>query len=186
MKILAICSSPRSKSNSTQLAEDALEAARAAGAETEVVDVGRLELRGCLGDLVCKKRGRCGIKDNMQPIYAKVEEADGVLLASPIYGFTVNAQMKTVLDRFYAFLNPDMSPRLAPGKRTALIVTQGDAREDEFLPYLGSVTRTLEFGGFGAPEILVGASLGGPGEVLQRPELRERARQLGQRLAQRA
>jgi multimeric flavodoxin WrbA len=184
MKLLALCSSPRLHGNSSQLAEAALAGAREAGAQTERVDLNRLKLRGCQADRACKQDGRCCVKDDMQSIYPKIEQADAIVFASPIYGFTVNAQMKTMLDRLYAFLRPDLSTRLQPGKRSALIVTQGWADEAEYLPYLAAVPKSLEVGGLGRPEILVGAGLMAPSDLDQRPELIERARQLGQHLVQ--
>lgn len=180
MKLLALCSSPRRHGNSIQLTEAALAAAREAGAETERVDLNRLELRGCQADRACKKDGRCPLKDDMQPLYPKIQQADAVLFASPIYGFTVNAQMKLLLDRLYAFLKPDLTTRLAPGKRSALIVSQGWPDETACLPYLSAVPKSLEIGGLGTPQLLVGAGLDAVDDIKGRPELLERARKLGQ------
>lgn len=66
--------------------------------------------------------------------------------------------------------------------RSALIVTQGWTDEAAYLPFLSAVPKAFELGGLGTPEILVGAGLLAPGDLDQRPELLDRARQIGQRL----
>jgi multimeric flavodoxin WrbA len=134
--------------------------------------------------MACKKHGRCGQRDDMQAIYEKIDAADAVVFASPVYVFTVNAQLKTVLDRLFAYLNMDLSTRIQPAKRSALIVTQGQPDEQLFMPYLAAVPKALELAGFGKTHVLVGAGLGAPEAASQRPDLRQRAREIGKRLAE--
>lgn len=182
MKILALSASPRRHSNSAELVDELLAAAQQAGAETERVDLNPLNIRGCQGDLVCKWDGRCCQPDDMQAIYDKIDAADAVVFASPVYGFTVSAQLKAVLDRLFAYLNKDLSTRIAKTKKSALIVTQANDDEDLFLSYLSSVPKVLEMTGFGKTHLLLGAGLSAPGVAAQRPDLVQRAREIGRQL----
>lgn len=58
--------------------------------------------RGCYG---CSKTGKCVLKDDMESIYAKIEEADGFVFASPSYNYNVTANMKALLDRFNCYFD---------------------------------------------------------------------------------
>lgn len=184
MKILALSASPHLHGNSAHLVDELLAGAREAGAQTERLDLNPMHIRGCQGDYACKKTGRCGLKDDMQAIYDKIDGADAVVFASPVYVFTVNAQLKTVMDRLFAYLNPDLSTRIQPPKRSAVILTQGQADAELFMPYLNAVPKALELAGFGQPHVLLGAGLGAPDAAAQRADLQARAREIGKRLAE--
>ncbi len=183
MKVLALSASPNLNGNSAHLLDQLLEGAREAGAETERLDVSRMQIRGCQGDFACKKSGRCAIKDDMQAIYDKIDQADSVVFTSPVYMGTVNAQLKAVLDRLFQYMNMDLSTRIQPAKRSALIVTQGQPDEALFRAYLNAVPGALNHLGFGDTEVLVGGGLRAQGDAAQRPDLQARAREIGKRLA---
>jgi multimeric flavodoxin WrbA len=102
MKVLGIMGSPRRKSNTDILLDKALEGAAQAGAEVEKVLVSRLKISPCLEIYACLKDGECSIKDDMQPLYKKLVEADHVILASPIFFYGVTGQAKAVIDRCQA------------------------------------------------------------------------------------
>ena len=183
MKILALSASPHLNGNSARLVDEVLAGARETGAEGERIDLNTLQIRGCQGDYACKKHGRCGVKDDMQVLYDKIDAADAVVFASPVYGFTVSAQLKTVLDRMFSYLNMDLTTRISPAKRSALILAQGQADSQAFMPFLEAVPRSLGMLGFGKTEVLVGAGLYAVTDAAQQPELLSRARDLGRRLA---
>jgi multimeric flavodoxin WrbA len=102
MKVLGIMGSPRRQSNTEILLDKALEGAREAGAEVEKVLVSKLKISPCLEIYACFKDGNCAIKDDMQPLYQKLLEADHVILASPIFFYGVTSQAKAVIDRCQA------------------------------------------------------------------------------------
>ena len=80
MKVLGINTSPRELSNVKIALEAALDAASAKGAETEIVDVNKLTITPCQGDNYCKEHdSECALNDDMQDIYQKIEEADGII-----------------------------------------------------------------------------------------------------------
>jgi multimeric flavodoxin WrbA len=84
--------------------EEALAAAREAGAETEIVLVAGKSISPCDACQSCWKTGVCRIEDDMQPIYKQLEAADGIIFGTPVYFCSVTAQAKAVMDRMYAYL----------------------------------------------------------------------------------
>jgi multimeric flavodoxin WrbA len=101
------------------------EGLKTAGHEYDVFDVCRMNIRGCLACEYChtKGSGQCVQKDDMQNIYHKLQEAEMLVLASPIYYHGFSGQMKCTIDRFYAAAYPD---RLAKLKKAALFLSSGD------------------------------------------------------------
>ena len=184
MKILALSASPHPHGNSRFLVDQLLQAAQESGAETERLDINSMSIRGCQGDYACKSKGRCVVRDEMQGIYDRIDQADAVVFASPIYMWSVNAQLKTVLDRLFSYLNPDLTSRLPRGKRAALLVTQGQPDAGQFLGSLNLTTGAMKLLGFEGAELLVAEGVGGLEDAAARPDLISRARGLGQRLAQ--
>ena len=109
MKILAVNGSPRgAKGNTERILQPFLAGAREAGAETEVVYLKGKKINHCLGCFTCwiKTPGVCVHKDDMPPLLEKLEAADVVIFATPLYVFTVSGLMKDFMDR--------MIPRLQP------------------------------------------------------------------------
>lgn len=104
MKVVGIVCSPRSGGNTEILMQEALAAAGAAGAETELITVADREIAPCDACGACEATGVCTIRDGMQEIYEKLEAADGLIFGTPVYFTNVSAQAKAVIDRTYAFL----------------------------------------------------------------------------------
>ena len=104
VKVLGIVGSPRKGGNTEIMMEEALAAARTAGAETEIYPSYGKNIAGCDGCHACMSSGRCKIKDDMQELYDKMEAADAIILGSPVYFHGVTAQAKTIMDRTFCFL----------------------------------------------------------------------------------
>ena len=88
MNVLAFNGSPRKKWNTAILLNKALEGAASKGAVTEMTHLYDLNFKGCISCFACKLKGgtsygRCGVKDELTPILAKIEEADAIILGSP-------------------------------------------------------------------------------------------------------
>jgi multimeric flavodoxin WrbA len=105
MKVLGIYGSPRQGGNSDQLLDRALAGARDAGAEVSELRVRGLKLEGCRECGGCDETGECVIDDEMQRIYGLLREADAIIVATPIFFYTVPAQLKAVIDRCQAAWN---------------------------------------------------------------------------------
>ncbi len=107
MKILAIVGSPRLKGNVNYLVDQALREARELGAETEKIVLSQYEVNPCLGHDKCASFESCLQKDDAGWILDKFREADGVILATPVYYYNVSAQMKAFIDRNYFLYEHD-------------------------------------------------------------------------------
>ena len=97
--ILAIYGSPRRKGNTSLLLEKAVAGAREAGAQVDEVILRDLKMSPCLEIYGCLKTGRCAIKDDFQTVYDQIVECKGLILASPIFFYTVSAHTKILMDR---------------------------------------------------------------------------------------
>ena len=91
--------SPRKNSNTEILLKKALEAAEDAGAETEIINLGNAEIEPCIACDICKSTGECAIYDDMREITRKLENAQGIIIGSPVYFGNVTSQMKMFMDR---------------------------------------------------------------------------------------
>ena len=126
-RIVAFSSTPRKEGNSDILVDHVLKGAGELGAETEKIRLHDLAIRPCTACGVCQKSVEtpCVIKDDMASLVEKIRQADGLLMASPIYFCSVNGQMKVFLDRLYALFGGGGFDTLR-GKRAALVFTYGD------------------------------------------------------------
>jgi multimeric flavodoxin WrbA len=98
-QILAIYGSPRRKGNTSLLLKKAVEGATEVGAEVEELVLRDLKMSPCLEIYGCKKDGRCVIQDDFQGVYDKLLSCKGLMLASPIFFYTVSAHTKILMDR---------------------------------------------------------------------------------------
>ena len=107
MKIAVFNGSPR-KENTFALVEAFREGAESAGHEVEVYHVGQMKIAGCLGCEYChtKGEGSCIQKDDLEKILPAYKEADMIVFASPVYYFTMTAQMEAAIQRVYCIGKP--------------------------------------------------------------------------------
>ena len=102
MKVVAYNGSPRTNGNTSKLLQVMFEELNKEGIETVEVNVGKNGCAGCMGCGACKKNAnnKCIIDDVFNEYYKEVIDADGVILASPVYYADVTGQMKCFIDRF--------------------------------------------------------------------------------------
>ncbi len=98
-KVLIISSSLRKGSNSEALAEAFADGAAEAGNEVELLSLAGKQLAFCRGCLACQQLGRCVIDDDANAIARKMEAAEVIVFATPIYYYEMSGQLKTLLDR---------------------------------------------------------------------------------------
>lgn len=178
-KILILNGSPRPKGNTAILCEAFMEGAKSAGHEVDLIDLRKLEVKGCIG---CMQGGKdpaspCVIKDGMDKIYPLYEKADIVVLASPLYYWSISGQLKTAFDRLFAVAecNPDYAN---PIKDCALIMAaEGDSADNwkPALDYYNALTGFLKWNSLGS--VLAGGVLAA-GAVKDSPVVEE-ARKFG-------
>ncbi len=97
--ILAVYGSPRRNGNTSKLLAQAVSGAQQEGADVSEVVLRDLKLSPCMEIYGCKKDGRCVIQDDFQHLYDQILACDGMMLASPIFFYTVSAHTKILMDR---------------------------------------------------------------------------------------
>ncbi|HUT43852.1 MAG: flavodoxin family protein [Desulfobacterales bacterium] len=98
-RILAIYGSPRRRGNTATLLKHAVQGAVDAGAQVDEIILRDLKISPCLEIYACKKEGRCAIKDDFHNVVDQILSAKGLILASPIFFYTVSAHTKILMDR---------------------------------------------------------------------------------------
>ncbi|MBP5533885.1 MAG: flavodoxin family protein [Alphaproteobacteria bacterium] len=107
MKILILNGSPTPNGNTAALAQAFKEGAESKGHEVTLLNVARKKVNGCLGCNYCHgHNSQCVQKDDMQEIYPYLMDTEMIVFASPIYYFTMSAQLQSVIQRFYAINHP--------------------------------------------------------------------------------
>ena len=102
-KVLILSGSPRKGGNSDTLCDEFMRGAVEAGNEVEKIRVSDYKIGYCTGCYYCQKSGGvCAIKDDMNELLQKMIDADVIVLASPVYFYSIDAQLKTVIDRTVA------------------------------------------------------------------------------------
>lgn len=145
MEILVLNGSPRLNGNTRQMVCAFADGAESAGHAVNVIDVCRLNIKGCMACEYChtKGHGRCIQEDDMESVYALLKTADMLVIASPIYYHGISGQLKCTIDRFYSAAYPSRPPLL---KKIAMILSSGDpdmyegalfSFKGDFIDYLG-------------------------------------------------
>ena len=141
MKILILNGSPRPDGNTAAMIGAFLEGAKDNGHEITVVSVCQKKIAGCLACEYChtKGNGKCVQQDDMQEVYPLLDEAEMIILASPVYYHSFTGQLQCAINRIYALDKPKNL------KKAALILSSGDDKvydgaiyeyQNSFLNYL--------------------------------------------------
>jgi len=183
-RVLIAHGSPRRKGNSAVLAARIAAGAKAAGAEAETVHLHRMNIRPCTACNACKGHIEtdCVLDDDMRELYPKLRAADAIVVASPIYFFTVSAQTKLFVDRWYAL--GDERDYALRGKRIAIALTYADP--DPFVSGAVNAIRMFQDAcGYMGAEFagMVYGSAWEAGEIRKNRALLKKARELGKALA---
>ncbi len=112
MKVLIINGSPRVGGNTSIALNEMVKIFEGEGVETEVVQVGNKDIRGCIACGSCGKSGRCVFDDAVNELAPKFEEADGMVVASPVYYASANATLIACLDRLFYSTHFDMTMKV--------------------------------------------------------------------------
>ena len=99
MQIIGIVGSPRRNGNTELLTAHTLKAIDEEGLDTELISLAGLDIQGCSGCAVCAKGERCSIEDDLLHLYFAMKQADGIILASPVYFGSATALMKALMER---------------------------------------------------------------------------------------
>lgn len=122
MNVLVITGSAHKHGTTAMLAENLIKGAAEAGHDIFRFDAAFQTIHPCIACEKCHRTGSgCIFQDDMQKLNPKLLDADAVVFISPIYYYAMNAQIKTVIDRFYA-----NDAALHKHKKTALMITMAD------------------------------------------------------------
>lgn len=120
-KVIVVSSTPRKGGNSEFLAQAFVDGALSAGNEVELITVRDIDLKYCVGCMYCQDHDACVLNDSMNGLYERIQNADVLVFATPVYYYSVSGQLKTFLDR----LNP-LYPRENKFKEVYLLATAAD------------------------------------------------------------
>ncbi|MBQ9338173.1 MAG: flavodoxin family protein [Lentisphaeria bacterium] len=129
MKILVITGSPRKNGNSATLADHFIKGAKEAGHEVVRFDAAFKKVHPCIACNSCGMNGPCVFKDDFEFIREHIVGADCVVFATPMYYFGISAQLKAVIDRFYAINGSIHVP-----KKAVLLMTYANTAASEAVP----------------------------------------------------
>jgi multimeric flavodoxin WrbA len=187
MKVVAFFGSPRIHGNTDLLLEEALKPVRAAGHEVALFKLNFMNIRPCQDCGSCMKTGVCVMNDPMTDIYQAIREADRIILASPIFFFSVSAQAKAMIDRCQAFwcekyLLKKTIP-VGPHGRKGLLILVGGMKKEEGVECAGKTAKAF-FRTISVPQHETVSFLGvdGKGEILNHPTAMKDAYEAGKRL----
>lgn len=178
MRITVIESSPHRNGSSNMLAGEFIRGAEEAGHQVAVLDAAHPGIAPCRGCDSCGMSGSCAIRDGMGEIREALLSSDMVVLVTPLYYFGVSAQLKSVIDRFYAFNGQLSSKHL----RSALIVAAWDSNDwtmTDVSTHYVTLCRYLHFEDMGQ---VLGTGCGSPSMTQRSPHMRE-AYELGRNLS---
>ena len=102
-KVVILSGSPRKEGNSDLLCDQFMDGAREAGHQVEKIVLRDKQIGHCTACDACQGNGgRCVLQDDMADIIEAMIRADVIVMATPVYFYTMNGQMKTLIDRTYA------------------------------------------------------------------------------------
>jgi len=186
MSVIGINASPRPDGNTAKFVREVLAGAGEAGAETRMFQLGQMEIAPCIACMRCKKTAECAVKDGMQQIYGAIEAARApraLVLGTPIYFDHISAQLKTWIDRLYSYTFTAKGQKMFPeGFRAVLIATWeagGEHAYDSVLSWLAGRMKAYH-----RIEVVEKMTLADTRRrpFDKRPDIIERAREVGRRL----
>ncbi len=184
MKVLGILGSPRRGGNSEILLDKALEGARACGLDAEKIILNELKFSPCRECAGCEKEGKCIVNDEMQIIYKKLDQAQRIILATPIFFGSLTAQVKAMIDRCqclwvakYVLGKKETGP-----KKKGLLILASAGNRSSFFKNAESIVKNffavlgIEFAGN-----LYCPNIDEKGKILECPDCLKRAIELGKK-----
>ena len=112
MKVLLINGSPMQKAAHIQLCSEVEKRLNEQGIETEIIHVGNKDIRGCMGCRKCKTTGKCVFDDLVNETAPKLEQADGIVIGSPVYFASANGTLVSFIDRLFFSVPHDKSMKV--------------------------------------------------------------------------
>lgn len=167
-KVLILSGSPRKGGNSDILCNEFMRGAVESGNEVEKIRVAEKKIGYCTGCYACRNTGMCAIKDDMAEIIQKMIDADVIVLASPVYFYSIDAQLKALIDRTVCRWTE------VKNKEFYYIMTAADSGKESmdttlacFRGYADCVEGAKEMG------VIYGTGVYDKGEILNKKQMQE-------------
>ncbi len=187
MHMVIVLGSPRKNGNSEILARAVAEGFEKNGGTVDYIRMNRLSVRPCQGCGGCDKTGVCVIKDDMTAIYEQVDNADRLLMVSPIYFYAPSAQLKIFVDRIQARwarrYNLKERFRQGEGRRGYLLSTAATKGQKLFEPSELIAKYTLDALDMECGESLLVNGVDDRGAVKEQQDQLDRASEFGEKIA---
>ncbi|MBN1346514.1 MAG: flavodoxin family protein [Phycisphaerae bacterium] len=181
-RILGVVGSPRQQGNTHVLVAKVLEGAAEAGAQTDTLLLGETEIRECDGCHACWRDKPCTKDDDMNDVYPRIVAADAVVFGTPVYWYAPTALMKAFIDRFVYFNCPDNHKKIA-GKAAAVVVPFEEDRPETADLVVAFFEKCFQYLEMRLAGTLIVPGVTRRGEVLAKPDVLARAKDLGRSLA---
>ncbi|WP_313072103.1 flavodoxin family protein [Lacrimispora sp.] len=163
--ILVLTGSPRSKGNSDLMADAFIKGAISNGHKVTKFEAAKKKIGGCRACDKCWSRGTpCIFQDDFSELVPLLENADMLVLATPLYSFSMSAQMKAAIDRLYAYDSPNRQRSLNI-KESALLVCAGDS--DVFDGIIHTYNSLMHYLKVKDVEILTVPNVNAKGDILK-------------------
>ncbi len=176
MKILVITGSPRRNGNSNTLADKFIEGAQEAGHTVVRFDSAFKNVHPCIACNKCGMNGECIFKDDFEFVRNNIIDSDAVVFVTPMYYFGISAQLKAVIDRFYAINGQIHKP-----KKAVLIMTYADTAAKEAQPIINHYDTLLNYLGWSNAGKIIASGVWTEGSVNNTPYLQQ-AYELGKNI----
>ncbi|MCF8029616.1 MAG: flavodoxin family protein [Desulfohalobiaceae bacterium] len=188
MQVVSLKGSPRTRGNSSALADALCERMQDKGAEVRSWNLNELAFRGCQACYLCKTElETCALEDDLTPVLDAVRSCDVLVLATPVYFSDVSAQTKAFIDRTFSFLHADYQSaerpgRLEPGKRLVFVQAQAHPDRNQFRDIYSRYSTFFIWNGFRESEFLRACGFQEPGEAARDPELLQHVEELAEKM----
>ena len=187
MKVLGILGSPRRGGNSELLLDKVLQGAESFDLETEKIVLNELKFSPCQECDGCAKTGKCTIKDDMQIVYKKLNDADAIILATPIFFGSLSAQVKAMIDRYQCLwvAKNVLGKRETKTAKNGFLILVSAANRDKFFKNAESIVKNffavldIEFKFF-----FYCPNIDKKGKILEHPDCLKEAYKLGKALVE--
>jgi len=180
-RVLGIAGSPRKHGNTHVLVGHILQGAAEAGAEGELVFLADRTVGECDGCHACWQRKACPKADDMNDLYPRIGGSDAIVFGTPVYWYGPTALMKALIDRLVYFNCPENRPKIR-GKAAALAIPFEEESPQAAEPVVAFFRRCLDYLEMRLVGQILVPGVTRRGEILERPDRLEEARQLGRNL----
>jgi multimeric flavodoxin WrbA len=181
-KILGIVGSPRRNGNTHILVAEILKGVRSEGAAGDVLFLDDLEVHECDGCHVCWEGKECSKHDDMNGIYPRIMECDGIIFGTPVYWYGPTALMKVFIDRFVYFNCPANRTKIR-GKPAVLAVPFEEEDPETAALLVAFFEKSLRYLEMDLIAKIIVPAVTRKGEIRGKEECLEEAYNVGRRLA---